>query len=324
MSARRVVVDADVGIDDAIALVLLAAREDVEVVALGSVHGNCAAADAAQNALRVLELCGLGHVPVALGARAPLTRPLALAGFVHGHDGLGDVGLPPPRGQVTGEHAADQLVRLAREHPGELDLLALGPLTNLGLALRRDPELLTALRSVVVMGGSGPYPPPGTLREVDANVDHDPDAAALVFAAPRRSLVMVGVNVTSPVVIDEAAIARVAAAGTPQAAFVTRILEFYLGFYQHKWGRRVCSMHDPLAAGVLADPSLVTAALEGPVNVVGDGFTSRAWLMAREDGGPLAVPATSAPSTRVLTAVAGRRFLDELVRALTEPLPGVS
>lgn len=319
----KVLVDADVGIDDAIALVLLAAaRPDVEVVAVGAVHGNCAGDDAAQNALRVLELCGLGDVPVALGAAQPLARALALAPHVHGRDGLGEVGFPPPRGAVTGEHAADQLLRLARERPGELDLLALGPLTNLGLALRRDPEVLLAFRSVVVMGGSGPYPRLGTLRAVDANVDHDPDAAALVFSAPRRRLVMVGVNVTMPAVLDEEAIARVAAADTPQAAFVSRILAFYLGFYRHKWGRRVCSMHDPLAAAVLLDPTLVTAATDGPVNVVGDGLASRAWLMRREDGGVPAVPAHDAPPTTVLTAVDAERFLARLVRALVEPLPG--
>ena len=319
----RVLVDADVGIDDAIALVLLAAaRPEVELVAVGSVHGNCSAGDAAQNALRVLELCGLGDVPVALGAAEPLVQPVALAPFVHGHDGLGDVGFPPPRGRVTGEHAADQLVRLAREQPGELDLLALGPLTNLGLALRRDPDVLAAFRSVVVMGGSGPFPRLGVLRQVDANIDHDPDAAALVVGAPRRRLVMVGVNVTMPTVLDEAAIARIAAADTPQAAFVSAILEAYLNFYQHKWGRRVCSVHDPLAAAVLLDASLATQAVDGPVNVVGDGADSRAWLMRREDGGAPALRAHDAPPTTVLTAVDGERFLARLVRALVEPLPG--
>ena len=136
---RQVVLDMDVGIDDAIAIALLAARADAEVVALGSVHGNCSMEDATRNALVVLETCGLGDVPVAAGAETPLEVPLHLAGFVHGADGLGDVGFPAPTGRPTGEHAADQLVRLGRERPGELDLLAVGPLTNLGLALRRTP-----------------------------------------------------------------------------------------------------------------------------------------------------------------------------------------
>ncbi len=313
---RRVVLDMDVGIDDAIAIALLAAREDAEVVALGSVHGNCSVEDSTRNALVVLEACGLGDVPVARGAEAPLEVPLHLAGFVHGADGLGDVGFPAPAGAPTGEHAADQLVRLGRDAPGELDLLAVGPLTNLGLALQRDPQALQRYRSVVIMGGSGPYPAPGVLREFDANIDHDPHAARLVFHAPRTELVMVGVNVTSPAILDEDAIAEIAAADTPQARLVSAILPFYLDFYRHKWGRRICSMHDPLAAAILADPSYATAWLEGPVNVIHDGSLARAWLMAREDGGAIVQDVEPAPPTRVITAVDSARFRDDLVAAL--------
>jgi inosine-uridine nucleoside N-ribohydrolase len=313
---RRVVLDMDVGIDDAIAIALLAAREDAEVVALGSVHGNCSTDDSTRNALVVLEACGLGHVPVARGAEVPLEVPLHLAGFVHGADGLGDVGFPAPAGAPTGEHAADQIVRLGAEAPGGLDLLAVGPLTNLGLALQRDPEALARYRSVVIMGGSGPYPAPGVLREFDANIDHDPDAARLVFHAPRTELVMVGVNVTSPAILDEEAIAQIAAADTPQARLVSAILPFYLDFYRHKWGRRICSMHDPLAAAILVDPAYATEWLEGPVNVIHDGALARAWLMAREDGGEIVQEVEPAPPTRVVTAVDAARFRDDLVAAL--------
>ena len=318
---RQVVLDMDVGIDDAIAIALLAARADAEVVALGSVHGNCSIEDATRNALVVLEACGLGAVPVAMGADTPLEVPLHLAGFVHGADGLGDVGFPAPAGRPTGEHAADQLVRLGRERPGELDLLAVGPLTNLGLALRQDRDALARYRSVVIMGGSGPYPEPGVLREFDANIDHDPDAARLVFAAPREELVMVGVNVTTPAILDEQAIEAIAAADTPQARLVTAILPFYLDFYRHKWGRRICSMHDPLAAAVLLDRGYVTRWLEGPVNVIHDGALARAWLMAREDGGAPVQAIEPTPPTRVAGTADSARFRDDLVAALVSPLP---
>jgi inosine-uridine nucleoside N-ribohydrolase len=318
---RRVVLDMDVGIDDAIAIAYLAARADVELVALGSVHGNCSADDATVNALRVLEACGLPGVPVARGAAEPLDRALHLALFVHGHDGLGEARLPAPAGAPTGEHAADQIVRLAAEQPGELDLLAVGPLTNLGLALRRDPAVLERYRSVVIMGGSGPYPEPGVLREFDANIDHDPAAASLVFSAPRRELVMVGVNVTSGAILDEDAIAAIAAAETPQARLVSAILPFYLDFYRHKWGRLVCSMHDPLAAAILADPGYVTGWLEGPVNVIDDGALARAWLMLREDGDAPVQRVEPAPPTRVAVGVDAARFSADLVRALLSPLP---
>jgi purine nucleosidase len=102
MPKRQLLLDVDVGIDDAVMMLAIAAEPDAEIVAVGSCHGNCSAAQSAVNALRVLETVGLEHVPVALGAESPLPDPLN-APEVHGPDGLGDVGLPPPRGSVTGE-----------------------------------------------------------------------------------------------------------------------------------------------------------------------------------------------------------------------------
>jgi purine nucleosidase len=138
-----------------------------------------------------------------------------------------------------------------------------------------------------------------------------------VFSAPRQELVMVGVNVTSPAILDEEGIAAIAAADTPQARLVSAILPFYLDFYRHKWGRRICSMHDPLAAAILADPSYVTRWLEGPVNVIHDGSLARAWLMAREDGGEIVQDVEPAPPTRVVAAVDDARFNADLLAALT-------
>lgn len=321
---RRVVVDTDTGIDDAIALFYLAARRDVEIVAVGSVHGNCAVDHAAANALRVLEVCGLEDVPVALGSERPIEQDLRLAPYVHGRDGLGDVGLPAAHRDVSGEHAVAQLLRLSREREGQLDLLVLGPMTNIGMALCDDPDLLARFRSVVLMGGSGPFPPAGVLREVDANVHNDKLAAKLVFSAPRTLLVMVGVNVCTRTVLEEDAIAQISGAVTPQAAFVSQILPFYLDFYRYKWGRRISPQYDALAAAVLADPSYMTAYVDGPVNVLDDGAIGRAWLMAREDGGELALLAAHVPPTRVALAVDGDRFHRELVNALISPLPAAS
>lgn len=320
---RHVVLDMDVGIDDAISIAYFAARPDVEIVALGGVHGNCRGSVAAENGARALEYCGLPDVPVAVGAEQPLDRPLRLRPFVHGEDGLGDAGLPAARGRPTDEHAADQIVRLARERSGELDLFAVGPLTNLALALDRDPDVLTRYRSVVVMGGSGPFPRAGEVRQEDTNIEHDPEAARRVLAAPRSLIQMVGVNVTTATLLEEDAIARIEAADTPYADLVARILVCYLDFYQHKWSRRIVSLHDPTASAVLADPAVVVSHLDGPVNVIDDGAGSRAWLMRREDGGELVHAVDPVPDTRVVTAVDGDRvaagLVDALTAAATEP-----
>jgi inosine-uridine nucleoside N-ribohydrolase len=318
---RRVLLDADVGIDDAVALIYLLARGDVEIVALGSVHGNCSAADAALNAMRVFEVCGRRDIPVAVGSSDPLEQPVRLSHYVHGRDGLGDVGFPAPLGNLSDEHAVDQLIRLAREED-QLDLLAVGPLTNLGQALRRDPDLLTRFASVVVMGGSGPFPPAPQLLEADSNIDNDQAAAALVFSAPRRHLLMVGVNVCTPHPFDEESIAVVRAAGTPQAQFASRIIDFYTGFYQYHWGRRICPMYDAIAAALLVAPdAYMTGYIDGPVNVRTDGGAGRGWLMKRLDGGPLAMPGEPAPDTRVAVTVDGPAINSEICRRLVEPLP---
>ena len=162
---RRVVLDMDVGIDDAIAILYLAARTDVEVVALGSVHGNGYTDVTTRNALIVLELAGLGHVPVARGADEPLVVPLSVATFVHGEDGLGDVGLPGPgRARPPASMPRTRSSGSAWSRPGELDLFAVGPLTNLGLALRATPRRSARYRSVVIMGGAG--------LEVRRHADH--------------------------------------------------------------------------------------------------------------------------------------------------------
>lgn len=324
MNGRRsVLIGADVGIDDAIAMIYLAARSDTEIVVVGSVHGNCPGENATQNALYVLEVCGLWDGKVAAGAVDPLDQPVRYAAHVHGNDGLGDQGFAPRRMHRSGETAAEQIVRISRERPDEVHLLALGPLTNLALAVRADPTVLTRYVSVVIMGGGGAFPAPGVQRAPDMNTSYDKLAAEIVYSAPRREMVMVGANVCSPTVLDEEAMDRIYASGTPQAEFVSRILPTYTCAYTRRYGRAVCPMYDALAAAVLVDPAYATSSRVGPVNVVDDGYVARAWLMEREDNGPLALEIIDNPPTKVVMSVDSDRFIDELVTAVTTPLPAM-
>lgn len=313
---RRIVVDTDTGIDDAHTLLYLDGRADASIEAITSVFGNCTQDNSLRNIAYVQQVLGT-DIPVARGAEGPLETDPHIAVHVHGYDGLGDRGYDRPEPRTVGESAAELLVRLARENEGELDLLGLGPLTNIALALQLDPDLLTRYRSVVLMGGSGPFAEPGVLRMVDANVHNDPVAAAAVFSAPRSELVMVGVNVTATTILDEEGGAALHAAGTPRATFAAEILESYQDFYQREWGRRLSPLHDPLAAGILLDRSLVTDAADGPVNVLSDGFASRARLMLTSQGRPPAFAVQDAPDTHVVTAVDARRFVADFVDVLT-------
>ena len=310
---RHVILDMDLGVDDAIALLYLASRPHVTIEAAGSVHGNTPAHLAAGNLRRVLALVGLPDVPVALGAQRPLVRPAQFAGEVHGDDGLGNTVTGEAPGADTGESAPEQIVRLARSRPGFYDLLATGPLTNLGIALVLEPELPTLIRSVVVMGGAADAS--GNMTPLsEANIWHDPEAARLVFDAP-WAVTMVGLDVTNRTMLDEEAIARIAAGTSEKARFATAILGHYLGFYEMITGRRACPLHDPTAAAVYAEPDLVLDAYDANVDVACSDDARGTTVVDRRAGGRPAF-LTREPATRVITRVDEARFVEDLVGVL--------
>lgn len=311
--SRAVILDMDAGIDDAIAVLYLASRPHVTIAAAGSVHGNTPADLAAGNLLRVLAMVGLPDVPVALGAARPLVRPAHFAAEVHGDDGLGNTVEGPAPGAVTGESAPEQIVRLARAQPGRYDLLATGPLTNLGIALLLEPELPRLIRSVVVMGGAANAS--GNMTPLaEANIWHDPEAAKLVFDAP-WPVTMVGLDVTMRTCLDESAIALLAAGASEKARFATAILRHYLDFYERISGRRACPLHDPTAAAVYADADLVTESYGADVDVACSDDARGATVVDRRAGGrPSNI--TRQPPTRVITGVDVERFVTDLTAVL--------
>jgi purine nucleosidase len=315
---RHIVLDTDTGIDDALALLYLAGRDDAEISAITSVYGNTPVESALENIARVLKVAGLEDTLVAKGASGPIDGEARIAAHVHGADGLGD--LWPERltpKNLSPLSSAELLVELGRSRPGYYDLLPIGPLTNLGLALEIEPGLLTLYRSVVIMGGSGPFPPLGTVQMVDANIHNDAEASARVFAAPRNKLVMVGVNVTAGTIVDEQAVQALHRAGTEWGTFSAQVLEAYMDFYQVSWGRRVSPAHDGLAAALLVQPEWITKSVEGPVNITSDGFFTRAHLMQTAEGLPVSWPTEAAPDTFVVLDVDREAFLADFVRVLS-------
>lgn len=252
----RLILDTDPGVDDALAIMYLAAQEDAEIVAVGSVHGNVAASVGALNALRVLELVGL-NPPVTVGAARPLAQPLQTAEFVHGEDGLGGHAGPLPKGSSVPGSAAEQIVRLARANPGELTLLALGPLTNVALAVLLEPELPALLRSVVVMGGAVTVP--GNITPyADANFYHDPEAADLVLGAGFPDLTLVALDATEQARVGGEWMAALAEVRGSRADFANKLLDHYQKFYSNMFGEHSCTLHDPLAAAIALDQKLAT------------------------------------------------------------------
>jgi purine nucleosidase len=254
------------------------------------VPGNVDARQVAQNTLAVLELAGRSDVEVALGREVPLVRPLVTTPETHGPRGLGYAELPPPSASLSERHAVDLLIDEARRRPGELTLVTLGPLTNLAVAVLREPELPRLYRRYVLMGGA--YRSPGnTAPTTEWNINVDPDAAKVVFSAWTAAReadptiarpIALGLDVTekAKIVPDHiVALARRAGstpddslalaggedpmhatrsvASNPIVRFVADALRFYMEFHSRYDGFYGAFIHDPLAVAAALDPAII-------------------------------------------------------------------
>jgi inosine-uridine nucleoside N-ribohydrolase len=265
------VLDVDTGIDDALALLLALRSPELDVLGIGCVAGNVTLDQVVRNTLGVLAVAGRADVPVAPGAARPLLRRLTTATFFHGEDGIGGVPLPAVAGAPAAETAAAMLCRLARAHEGELNLVAVGPLTNVALACRLDPAFPSRLRRLVVMGGAA-----GVTGNVtpaaEANFYNDPEAAAVVFESGAR-LTMVGLDVTLQAIFEarryHLLAEHIPARGDAVARFAYAILERYLAA-DLAAGLEGSPLHDPLAVAALTSPALLgTRALRVEIETQG-------------------------------------------------------
>ncbi|HUI47570.1 MAG TPA: nucleoside hydrolase [Acidimicrobiia bacterium] len=230
--ARPIVIDTDGGVDDAVALWWALTDPELEVVAITVVWGNVDVETATASVLRVVHAAGRDDVPVAVGARGPwLPAPdLRPATFIHGDDGLGNAAGPVAPLHAVGEPAPAFLARLISQRPGELTIVTLGPLTNLGVAIRDHPQLVTDARDIVVMGGSARRGG-NALPYGEANVAHDPLAAQRAVLAPwTRSPMLIGLDVTLAATLRPAEFELLAEHRTPAARFLDSPLNFYRRF----------------------------------------------------------------------------------------------
>jgi purine nucleosidase len=252
-AARPVIIDTDPGTDDAMAILLALNSPEIDVKAFTVVPGNVTASQALDNALRLVSLAGRCDIPVAGGATRPLAQRLITAEFVHGRNGMADIELPAPQCKADARFAPDLIVEMVHARPGELTLVPVGPLTNIALAVLKDPTIVPLVKEVVIMGGSISE---GNVTAVaEANIYNDPEAAQVVFQAGWK-VTMVGLDVTHKTNFGRPHLARLAGSHGKLNDFATRVMTFLVEL-SAKFGAEGTPMHDPLAMGVAIDPSFV-------------------------------------------------------------------
>jgi purine nucleosidase len=310
---ERLIIDTDPGVDDAHAILMALAHPDARVEALTTVVGNVGVDRTTANAAIILD-AAQADVPIYRGCATPLvTLGSGDAAHVHGVDGLGDAGFAPSPRRPEAEHAANALVRLASAAPGELTLVAIGPLTNLAVALKLDPALPEKFKKLVVMGGA--IFSRGNTENLSAefNVYHDPEAAHIVLGAwPRVTLV--SWETTMAYGFDPALLDKFFALGTRRADFFRRSNEKIIQYLTQVLGRRQLFAADGLAMAVALEPGIVTRAETHAVSVELGGRLTRGqttvdWL--NRSGRPANV--------EIVLEVNRERFIELMEAGLAKP-----
>jgi purine nucleosidase len=253
-SPRRVIIDTDPGTDDAMAIILALNSPEFKVEALTVVPGNVDGRQGLENALKIVSLAGRCDVTVAGGAQHPLNQKLITAQFWHGKNGLADVELPVSKCKADPRFGPDLIIEMIHKYPHEITLIPVGPLTNIALAVSKDPSIAGLVKDIVIMGGS--ISGGNVNGAAEANIYNDPEAAQIVFNAG-WTVTMVGSDVGERTLITRKYLTQLQSSHGPQSEFIGKIADFYLT-RSEKSGYSGAAMYDPLAVGVALDPTLGT------------------------------------------------------------------
>jgi purine nucleosidase len=250
---RKVIIDTDPGTDDALAILLALNSPELQVEAITAVPGNVVAKQSLENALKLVSLAGRCDIPVAGGAQHPLLQKTYTATYWHGKNGLADIKLPEPKCKTDARFAPDLIIELVHKYPHEITLIPIGPLTNIALAVSKDPSIVPLVKDIVIMGGS--LNGGNVNGAAEANIFGDPEAAAIVFNAG-WTVTMVGSDVGEKTLMTRKHLAELEAGHGPENDVATKIARFYID-RSEKNGWDGAAMYDPLAVAVVIDPTLV-------------------------------------------------------------------
>ena len=255
MPPKRIIIDTDPGVDDACAFLLALASPEIHLEALTTTQGNVTLEKATRNALSVLELGRASHNPVVAGSMYPLVQPLRASADVHGTSGIGNSKLPAPTTKAANGHAVDYLIERVLAEPGELSIFPIGPLTNIAMAIRKEPKFAKAVKELVIMGGA--ISENGNVTPLaEFNIFVDPHAAHIVFHAG-IPITLIPLDVTHKCLLKQEHVDRLMKIKSLISRFIKDAVEVYFKF-SYERGFTGCALHDPLTLATIIAPELLT------------------------------------------------------------------
>jgi inosine-uridine nucleoside N-ribohydrolase len=311
---HKIVWDMDPGIDDALALILALKSPEIQVLGITTVAGNAPVEMTSANARRVLEYLNAKSIPVAMGAANPLNHPLENALSYHGPDGLGNCDLPPPKLPLHLAKAWDFLAWSVLDAPGEITLVATGPLTNVAYAFNHNPKLPGLLARLVLMGGAyrlTPYGVGNRTLYAEFNIWQDPEAAHMVFNSG-ADIFAVGLDVTMDpeACLSSPHLEQIKAGHTPAARLAAQLVEYDVKYHG------CCRMHDPLALAMLLDASLLEFTSARVEVIKGNDWNRGVTRILPADSSQMLT--NRAQAIHIASAVDGPRFLKLFLSRILE------
>jgi len=311
----KIILDCDPGHDDAVALLLAWGNPLIDLLAVTTVYGNQTIDKVTRNALAVAAVAGISGIPFARGAHRPLVRQVETAESIHGESGMDGPALPDATIELDPRHAVDLIIDLVMSHePGTITLVPTGALTNIALAVRKEPRIAGRVKEVVLMGGG--YNVGNWSATSEFNIVIDPEAAHIIFNES-WPLTMVGLDVTHQALATPDVVEAIAEIGTGPSRFVGELMEFFAHTYKDAQGFDFPPVHDPCAVAYVIDPSVLTVR-KAPLDVELSGSITLGMTVA-----DFRSPAPDDCTTQVATAIDAPKFwslVTEAVRALGDPL----
>ncbi len=251
---KHIILDTDPGIDDALAILLALASPEIVLDGISAIHGNASTAQVTTNALSILELAKASHVPVYKGCEIPLVQPSLLSPETHGNTGLGYANLSAPQNQARAQHGCDYLIEQIMSHPKEITLVAIGPLTNVALAIRKEPRIVENVKEVFIMGGAIRHQG-NTTPLAEYNTYVDPHAAHMVFHSG-MPMTLTPLDVTYQCIFLKEDLDRLLKIDSPITKFIADSTRFYMEFHDEYQKIDGCVINDPMTLALTFMPEI--------------------------------------------------------------------